>query len=99
MGWLNQVLRTLNSSLKSINQRNPKKIKPGNISACILADNFGIKKAKGAKITFAVIDREAMGTKMPIFLVGGVLINSSYSFLLASHCIRSFRKTTVELGS
>ena len=75
-GWLNQVLRNVNSSLKSINQRNPKMIKPGNISDCILADKFGIKKAKGAKITFMVIDREAMGTKMPIAFVGGPLINS-----------------------
>jgi hypothetical protein len=94
-GWLNQVLRNVNSSLKRINQRNPNKIKPGNISVCIFADKFGIKKAKGAKITFMVIDREAMGTKMPIAFVGGPSINSLYS-CLSSQSMRSFRKTAIE---
>jgi hypothetical protein len=66
--WLNQVFSTLNSSLRKTKQRNPKKIKDGNIRACKLEDSWGTKKAKGAQTTLIVMDREAIGAKMPILV-------------------------------
>lgn len=95
IGWVSQILSTLNSSLRSANQRTPKKINEGSISDCKVEDNWGMKKARGPQITFAVMDREAMGEKMPILTLGSV-IKLLYSSLLASHCPSPLRKTTVE---
>ena len=71
IGWVSQILITLNSNMKTIAQINPKNISEGII--IIDVDNFGIKNASGAQTTFAVMDSEAMGANIPLFFNGSCM--------------------------